>query len=262
MSQQEIPLDKIRIDGETQSRAYINQGVAALYAEEPEKLPPGKAVKDKGGNIWLWEGHHRYHALKQAEVKTMALEITEGTVEDARWLAAGSNKEHAISGLRRSNADKRKAVEMALRCKPDLSNVAIAEHVGVSEFLVRSAADQLRLNRSQKSVGKDGKTRNTSKIGSKTPSGPKPKPPATLPFSREPGDESEPTGAAPAATPSVPVVAAELPAMTPVFFPPGLTLAEKVALIESHPLWPELSDVMYAQIEEMAIPILAYAKTV
>lgn len=135
MPTKDVALDEIRIDGGTQPRALLNQGIVDLYAEEPEKLPPGRAVFD-GSVHWLWDGFHRYFALRQADAPTMALEVTKGTQEDARWLAAGANKDHAPAGLRRTNDDKRNAVRMALEIKPDLSDRAIAEHVGVSDKTV------------------------------------------------------------------------------------------------------------------------------
>ena len=61
-----------------------------------------------------------------------------GTRADALWNAVGSNKEFDAVGRSRLNADKRRAVEMALRCRPDLSGREVAKHVGVGNQLVES----------------------------------------------------------------------------------------------------------------------------
>lgn len=166
----DIPLGKIRIDGETQARAELNPGVIDLYSEEIEKLPPGKAVHD-GKDYWLYEGFHRFHAHEVVEAPSMALEIIKGTLDDARWLAAGSNKEHGVEGLRRTQADKRRAVQMALRVKSDLSDRAIADHVGVSHPFVGDVRGSLEMVSSQRTerTGKDGRTTNTSNIGTNQP---------------------------------------------------------------------------------------------
>src|SRR5579872_288056 len=99
------------------------------YAEAMDagaKFPDGEAVFD-GTAYWLWDGFHRYHAEKKRGSKKMSLNVRNGTVEDARWLALGTNKTH---GLRRTNEDKRRAVEAALKQRPQLSDRAIADHCG------------------------------------------------------------------------------------------------------------------------------------
>ena len=54
---------------------------------------------------------------------------------EARWLASGAN---AVHGLRRSSEDKRRAVKAAIALRSELSNRAIADHVGVDDKTVAS----------------------------------------------------------------------------------------------------------------------------
>lgn len=61
--------------------------------------------------------------------------VTVGTWKDAMRAACGANASH---GLRRTNADKRKATEIALREFPDETIRAIAEMVGVSHTYVQN----------------------------------------------------------------------------------------------------------------------------
>jgi hypothetical protein len=68
--------------------------------------------------------------------ETISAEIRRGSREDALWDAAGSNREHDVSGLRRTNADKRRAVRMALEARPKVSDNQIAKQVGVGNPLV------------------------------------------------------------------------------------------------------------------------------
>jgi protein gp37 len=79
-------------------------------------------------------------AAEDAGLESMRAEIRDGTRADALWDAIGSNCEHDTVGLRRSNADKRRAVEMALQAKHAMgrriSDNEIAKHVGVDHKTV------------------------------------------------------------------------------------------------------------------------------
>lgn len=130
-----LKLDEIRIDGGTQPRVSINYDTVAEYVEDMkagQAFPPLEVVFD-GAEYWLWDGFHRYHAAKKAEMDTFKSNITNGSVEQARWLSLSTNKSH---GLRRTNADKRKAVMEALKLHPEMSDRNIAMHCGVSHPFV------------------------------------------------------------------------------------------------------------------------------
>jgi hypothetical protein len=106
----QIAIDSIRIDGGTQMRAEIDQVTVTDYAERIEELPPS-IVFDDGAAIWMGDGFHRFHAHRKAEKKKMLCEVRKGTQREAILFALGANHAH---GLKRSNADKRKAVETML----------------------------------------------------------------------------------------------------------------------------------------------------
>ena len=113
MSAKSIQLSAIRIDGGTQSREALNQATVAEYAEamtEGVTFPPITLFFD-GSIHWLVDGFHRYFAAKQIGFTDMPAEVRVGTQLDAQWASYTVNKDH---GLRRSNADKRKAVMGAL----------------------------------------------------------------------------------------------------------------------------------------------------
>ena len=100
--------------------------------------------------------------------KTIECNVMQGTLADAKWHSCGVNKAH---GLRRSNADKQRAVREALahRNGMELSDGAIAHYVGVSSGLVGKIrklsavdyGDDLPRTR----TGRDGRTINTANIG-------------------------------------------------------------------------------------------------
>jgi hypothetical protein len=109
-----IDLSKIRIDGGTQLRAAIDAEHVdnlARAVDRGEKLPPVKLYFDST-DYWMSRGFHRKLAHEKAGRAKIEAEIVEGTLRDAILDAAGDNAEH--NALRRSNADKRKAVTALL----------------------------------------------------------------------------------------------------------------------------------------------------
>lgn len=108
-----IKIDLVRIDGGTQQRAEINYDIVDEYVSsinDGAKLPPIEVVFD-GSVYWLVDGFHRYHANKKAGFYDIEASVKDGTKRDAFIASLGANHAH---GLRRSNADKRKAVLSAL----------------------------------------------------------------------------------------------------------------------------------------------------
>lgn len=109
-----IEVSKIRADGGTQSRAATDEEVVNDYADAMTNgatFPPITVFFD-GSDYWLADGFHRYHAAKRAGKATIAVDIHQGTRRDAVLHSVGANASH---GLRRTNADKRRAVETLLR---------------------------------------------------------------------------------------------------------------------------------------------------
>lgn len=103
----------IRIDGGTQPRAKVDETVVAEYAEAIRggvKFPELVVFSD-GADIWLADGFHRYHAYRAAGIEDIPVCIRNGTRRDAVLFSVGANAHH---GLRRTNDDKRKAVQTLL----------------------------------------------------------------------------------------------------------------------------------------------------
>lgn len=127
-----ILIQNIRTDGNTQSREKMNAEVVAEYAElmegEDNVLPPIEVVQDENGIYWLVNGFHRVAAAKKNGDDMIQATIYAGTVNAAQWMAVGANKSH---GLRRTNGDKAKAVQMALVLWPEQGDRALADQIGV-----------------------------------------------------------------------------------------------------------------------------------
>jgi DNA modification methylase len=159
-----LPLVRIRRDGGTQARVDIDVLVVDEYAEAMKtgaKFPP-VIVFDDGRALWLADGFHCVLAAEQARLPSILAEVRPGTREDAQWFAIGANQTH---GVRRTNADKRRAVLLALKHPSGrkLSIRQIAEHCGVAASFVKVVKDEagagvLREHLPDCVVGKDGKT--------------------------------------------------------------------------------------------------------
>jgi len=109
MNVEELNLNDIKIDGGTQPREAICDETVAEYAEalrEGAAFPSVTVVRD-GASLWLVDGFHRYHAHRRCGREAIAAEVRDGTLRDAVLHSLSANVEH---GLRRTNADKRKAV--------------------------------------------------------------------------------------------------------------------------------------------------------
>ncbi|RCJ20104.1 hypothetical protein A6S26_05130 [Nostoc sp. ATCC 43529] len=108
-----IQLANIKLDGGTQSRAGINQQVVGEYAvawRDGAKFPAIIVFYD-GENYWLADGFHRCISAKQANLAEIEADIRQGTRRDAVLYSVGANSSH---GLRRTNEDKRRAIQTLL----------------------------------------------------------------------------------------------------------------------------------------------------
>lgn len=132
-----LKLVKIRIDGGTQPRENIDEEIVSEYATammEGESFPDVVVFND-GANYWLADGFHRYHASKKLGYLELNTEVKSGTKRDAVLYSVSANSKH---GLRRTNADKRKAVLTLLNDKEwsEWSDNEIAKHAEVSQPFV------------------------------------------------------------------------------------------------------------------------------
>ncbi len=132
-----MKLDAFILDHRAQPRTGVDLAVVADYAEairRGDEFPPGDAFGTTE-RAFLASGWHRYHAARTAGCDAMAVTLHDGGLEEAIWFSCGTNTDH---GLRRSNADKRRSVEIALGARRGAPDREIGRHCGVSDFLVRS----------------------------------------------------------------------------------------------------------------------------
>jgi hypothetical protein len=148
----QFPLSKIRLDGGTQMRVDLVQETIDEYAtamKDGEKFDPIDVfADDEAKTYWLVDGFHRVEAARKAGLTSIRARVYRGSLRDAILRAAGANARH---GLRRTNADKRKAVEALLRDTEwsAWSDREIAARCSVSDRFVNKLRAELSANGSQ-----------------------------------------------------------------------------------------------------------------
>ncbi|HEX7377340.1 MAG TPA: ParB N-terminal domain-containing protein [Pirellulales bacterium] len=160
-------ISRIRLDGGTQIREKLDDDVVREYAERMREgvVFPRPFVIYDGENYWLADGFHRLHAALLLERTTIDCRIVSGTRRDAIMAAIQANATH---GLRRTNADKRRAVVAILADREWSlkSNRWIANTCGVGRDMVEAVRRQLSETAnspqggvSEARLGQDGKLR-------------------------------------------------------------------------------------------------------
>lgn len=167
-----LPIDKIKLDGGTQSRADINKAVVEEYASiirDGTDFPPVTVFFD-GKKHWLADGFHRVAAYRQAGALEIPTAVHQGTRRDAVLFSVGANAAH---GLRRTNDDKRRAAMTLINDKEWSlwSDREIARRVGVSHQFVSSLRPSVNDGQIARTVkrGDSTFTMDTARIGKAQP---------------------------------------------------------------------------------------------
>lgn len=149
-----ISIASIKLDESTQSRSGIDKAAVAEYREAIKAgadLPAIVVFRVKGTEtFYMADGWHRLQAHIDEGFPTIQAEIKAGDKRDAMLYAVGANAEH---GLRRTNADKRRAVELLLGDAEwtKWSDREIAKRCVVSHSFVSEARSSLSTDDSDKS---------------------------------------------------------------------------------------------------------------
>ncbi len=131
-------------DGGAQMRVEMKLDIVLDYAKDMEAgaIFPPVVVYCDGLDFWLGDGFHRVEAARKLERETIDAEVLDGDVRQAILHGIGSNASH---GLRRTQADKRRAVERLLRDEEwsTWSNRKIAKAAGVDHKTVNKVRREL-----------------------------------------------------------------------------------------------------------------------
>jgi len=139
MKTENLSLDLLRIDGDTQSRLAINEDAVGDYCELIQDaggqwpFPPLDVFFD-GSEYFVADGFHRKLGAVRAKRSSVPCNVHEGTATDARIFGMTANDRN---GLRMTRADKRACVCWFLDNGGKMKQQEIAEKAGVSARWVR-----------------------------------------------------------------------------------------------------------------------------
>jgi DNA modification methylase len=139
-----LQLDQIILDESLWSRADgLRQDVIDEYREalqRGDKFPVLTVFFD-GKNHFLVDGWYRYYAYQVEQIQTVKTLIYQGSIREALLFSATINQRH---GVRRSQADKRRAVEILLKDEEwsQWSDRTIGRHCGVHHSTVAKYRQQ------------------------------------------------------------------------------------------------------------------------
>lgn len=173
-----LALDKIRLDGGTQSRAELSEETIAEYAECVADLPPVDVFVDEEETHWLADGFHRHAAFVRAGRKKILCVLHDGDVHDARKFSAGCNAAH---GNRRNREDVRAAILMLVRDEKwkEKSDNWVATSVGCDPKTVAKARSDFGISKVKVRETSSGRKVDTTKMGRPKRTEPKSSPRAT-----------------------------------------------------------------------------------
>lgn len=174
----ELCLDDIDLEASPRVRVEDSEEMVIALREgyEGRGQPPFPIVYRCGDKLLLADGRHRIKGAKAAGLTKLYCNVRQGTPDDCLKEALGCNSKH---GLRRTNADKRLCVEIALRKWPVMSDHQIADMTRVSAPFVGSVrvalVGQKTIPETTVRHAKDGRTmpvRPTRNVSSAIPKSP------------------------------------------------------------------------------------------
>lgn len=152
-----VPIHFIRTEGLQLRKGGTDPAIVLEYRAVLDELAPVLLFREAPDLYWLADGHHTLSAHAAEGRTEIRATVREGDKRAAFLAAAGANQGH---GLRRSNEDKRNAIE-ALLADPEWrgwSNVRIAKVCGCTDKTVGEVKRNLGISEVER-TGEDGKVR-------------------------------------------------------------------------------------------------------
>jgi hypothetical protein len=155
-----LKVTEINMTAGTQIRASLDDATVQEYAtamQEGVSFPPAIVFED-GGQYILADGFHRVTAAIRNHRNEFEFDVRPGGRSEALRFALSANAQH---GLRRTNADKRRSVELALAEWPRLSSAEIGRICAVSHPFVEGLREEIQpaTVTGCSRIGRDGKER-------------------------------------------------------------------------------------------------------
>lgn len=160
-----VQLVRLRIadvvrDPALQARVGLDEEVVKEYETRYRTgaWMPAPIVYRVGDQDFVAEGFHRVEGAERAGLTEIEFEVRCGTRRDALLFAVGANATH---GLRRSNADKRRAVQIVLTDDEwrSWTDQRIANTCGVTDRFVSGVRRELGLDTTEPRIDSKGRKR-------------------------------------------------------------------------------------------------------
>lgn len=141
-----IPLSDVVADERYQPRVEMDKAIVEEYAEQMKAgdvFPPIRVIRlASDGRYYIADGFHRYWASLRIKRKTIEAELIKdnGTHTDILLECVKANHAH---GLRRTNADKHRAIEMILR-EPAFASLGKEKIAGLAHVSKPMVIDYIR----------------------------------------------------------------------------------------------------------------------
>ncbi len=147
-----VRIADIETDAGLQARAAYDEDAIRDYGERykaKEPMPPIVLFKDSESRLWPADGRHRIRGCESQGVRLIEAEIRDGERRDALLYACCANQRH---GVKRTSADKRRAVKLLLSDKEwsQWADAEIARRCGVSNHLVMEVKDDMPIMENSK----------------------------------------------------------------------------------------------------------------
>lgn len=168
----ELEIVSIKRDLTLQPRTALHQDWVEEYAHDMlggAHMPPVVVFFD-GADNWLADGFHRVYAAEAAGLLAISADIRDGSRRDALLFSVGAN---AVHGHRRTNEDKRRAVDTLLKdpewskwSDREIAKQCAVTHPFVSERRPQPSGNAYQISEPRR-VTRNGTTyeMNTGRIG-------------------------------------------------------------------------------------------------
>ncbi|MCW4048554.1 MAG: DNA methyltransferase [Candidatus Bathyarchaeota archaeon] len=157
----EVPIAEIIGKSDFNMREELDKELVVQYKENLSIIVDENPIKiyDTPSGLILYDGFHRLAAARQLNWTEIKAIVKKGSVQDAYTAACLANLNH---GKPLSREERKKAIKEYIKLKVKLSNVLIANDVGVSDETIRRYRNELLaegdIEPQEKRRGADGKT--------------------------------------------------------------------------------------------------------
>jgi len=131
----EVPIDEIVCKSDFNMREELDKQLVAQYKENLKNIVDENPIKiyDTPSGLILYDGFHRLAAARQLNWTEIKAIVKKGSVQDAYGASCLANLKH---GKPLNREERKKAINKYIKLKVKLSNVLIANAIGIHETTI------------------------------------------------------------------------------------------------------------------------------